>query len=272
VPVRDLVERWPVAHASVAVVVDQGPVEVVGDPDRPFPLASVTKLLVAYATLVAIEERTLDLDEPCGPPGSTVRHLLAHASGLGPAEPRPIAPPGRTRIYSNAGFEVLGAHLAARADMPVATYLAEGVLAPLGMVATRLDGSPAHGALSTARDLATFARELFSPRLVSPSMRAQAVTVQFPGLSGVLPGFGRQPANDWGLGFELRSTKHPHWTGTANSTATFGHFGRSGTFLWVDPVAAVACVCLTDEEFGPWAVDAWPRLSDAVLASYGSGR
>ncbi len=90
--------------------------------------------------------------------------------------------------------------------------------------------------------------------------------MQFPGLEGVLPGFGRQEPNDWGLGFELRDGKAPHWTGARNSPRTFGHFGRSGTFLWVDPDAGIALACLTDRPFGDWAVTAWPRLADAVLA------
>jgi CubicO group peptidase (beta-lactamase class C family) len=90
--------------------------------------------------------------------------------------------------------------------------------------------------------------------------------VQFPGLVGVLPGFGRQEPNDWGLGFELRDAKSPHWTGARNSARTFGHFGRSGTFLWVDPEARLALGVLTDLDFGDWAAEAWPRLSDAVLA------
>ena len=75
--------------------------------------------------------------------------------------------------------------------------------------------------------------------------------------------------NDWGLGFELRDGKSPHWTGSRNSAQTFGHFGRAGTFLWVDPVAGVALGCLTTLEFGDWAKEAWPRLSDAVLAEAG---
>ena len=90
--------------------------------------------------------------------------------------------------------------------------------------------------------------------------------MQFPGLVGVLPGFGRQEPNDWGLGLELRDAKSPHWTGAHNSPRTFGHFGRSGTFLWVDPDADLALACLTDLAFGDWAAEAWPRLSDAVLA------
>ncbi len=93
----------------------------------------------------------------------------------------------------------------------------------------------------------------------------------FPGLAGVLPGFGRQDPNDWGLGFELRDRKRPHWTGASNSERTFGHFGASGTFLWVDPVAGVACGCLTEREFGDWAKEAWPRLADAVLAEAAGG-
>src|SRR5436190_1460523 len=93
-----------------------------GDLERVFPWASVTKLASAVAVLVAAEEGIVDLDEPAGPPGSTVRHLLAHASGL-PFDPGPpIARPGTRRIYSNYGFEVLAAHVGERAEMPFAAY------------------------------------------------------------------------------------------------------------------------------------------------------
>ena len=91
--------------------------------------------------------------------------------------------------------------------------------------------------------------------------------MQYPGLRGVLPGFGSQNPNDWGLGFEIRGAKHPHWTGSANSPATFGHFGQSGTMLWIDPAAGIALVALADRDFGPWAAAAWPALADAVLAA-----
>src|SRR5436189_7271 len=110
------------------------------------------------------------------------------------------------------------------------------------------------------------AARLHGPARIAGGTLAEAATVQFPGLDGVLPGFGRQTPNDWGLGLELRDGKAPHWTGTRNSPRTFGHFGRSGTFLWVDPDAGVALACLTDLAFGDWARDAWPRLSDAVLS------
>ncbi len=238
--------------------------EMRGPREHVFRWASVTKLVTALAALVAAEEGVIDLDEPAGPEGSTVRHLLAHASGL-PFEPgAPTGRPGQRRIYSNVGFETLAEHVAERAEMPFVEYLAAGVLRPLGMSA-ELRGSPAselHGSLD---DLLLFARELQRPALVAPETLAEATTVQFPGLAGVLPDFGRFDPLDWGLGFELRDAKEPHWTGSRASPRTFGHFGGSGTFLWVDPDADVSLGVLTDLDFGDWAKEAWPKLSDAVL-------
>src|SRR5512144_1127541 len=106
------IDEWPVDHAAVVVVGPDGPVARHGDTERTFRLASVTKLFVAYAALIAAQEGVLDLDAPAGPPGSTVRHLLAHASGLGFDDSVPASPVGRRRAYSNPGFERLGEVLA----------------------------------------------------------------------------------------------------------------------------------------------------------------
>lgn len=259
---------WPVDHAAAAVVgVDGTVLAVAGEQDRVFRLASVTKLLAAYAVLVAVEEGAVEWDTPAGPDGATVRHLAAHTSGLSFTDAVVQAQPGVKRIYSNAGFEVLGETVAAATGMPFAQYLHEAVLAPLGMTATRLDGSPAADAVSSAADLARFAAELQAPTLVHPATLDEAVSIAFPGVDGVLPGYGRQRPNDWGLGFEIRDGKAPHWTGASSSPRTFGHFGQSGTFLWVDPDAAVACVALTDRDFGPWAVQAWPGYTDGILTA-----
>jgi CubicO group peptidase (beta-lactamase class C family) len=259
------IDSWGAEHAAVAAVTPEGSATY-GATGRPFAWASVTKVATALVGLVAAEEGTLDLDEEAGPPGSTVRHLLAHASGL-PLDPGPpIARPGERRIYSNAGFEALAAKIAPAAEMPFGKYFAEVV--PSGELA----GSPAHGARGSIEDLAVLAAELLRPRTIAPETLEEATTVQFPGLVGVLPGFGRMDPNDWGLGFELRNGKSPHWTGMRNSPRTFGHFGRSGTFLWVDPEAGTALACLTDREFGDWAKEAWPRLSDAVLEEAATSR
>jgi CubicO group peptidase (beta-lactamase class C family) len=254
------IDGWPCEHAAAGVT---GAVEAVhGEATRRFPWASVTKLATAVAMLVAAEEGLVELDEAAGPPGSTFRHLLAHASGLPFERGAPIGRPGQRRVYSNYGFEVAAALIEERAEMPFEEYFG-AVWGSTGIV---LEGSAGSGATGTIGDLLELGRELRDPHRIAPETLAEATEVQFPGLGGVLPGFGRQDPNDWGLGLELRDGKAPHWTGARNSPRTFGHFGRSGTFLWVDPDAGLALACLTDLDFGDWAVDAWPRLSDAVLS------
>lgn len=267
----DAVLGWGFPAAAAWCALDPagspGRRDLVGPADLVFPWASVTKVLTAVAVWVAVEEGTLRWDDPAGPPGSTLRHLLAHASGLAPDGDTVLGPPATRRIYSNRGIELAADHLAAAAGMAFAAYLREAVLDPLGMASTTLEGSPAHGAHGPLTDLVALAGELLRPRLVHPSTLAEATSVAFPGLSGVLPGFGSQRANDWGLGVEIRDRKQPHWTGSRNSPRTFGHFGRSGSLLWVDPDAGRALVSLSGRPFGPWAAQAWPQLSDAVLAA-----
>lgn len=263
----DLLDGWEAPDAAAGVVGSERRVLAVrGDTTRPGPWASVTKLATALATMVAVERGFVDLDEPAGPPGATVRHLLAHASGLSFDEQRTLAAPGRVRIYSSAGFETLAAVVAERVGMPFDRHLTETVLDPLGMVRTRLDGSPASGVVGPLDDLMRLAAELLAPTVVRPETLELAATVAFPGLAGVLPGFGRHDPMDWGLGFELRDDKSPHWTGDRNSPATFGHFGRSGSFLWVDPHIGCACVALSGRDFGPWALRAWPELADSIVS------
>jgi CubicO group peptidase (beta-lactamase class C family) len=238
-----------------------------GSIDIRYKLASVTKPLFSYALLIAAEEGTLPLDQPLGPPGATVAHVMAHASGLGPEHKDPCAAPGTRRIYSNYGFDVLGTALAEAAQMPAAEYLREAVCEPLGMRATWLEGSPAHGAVSTVADLIRFCNELLDPTLLDPTTLTYATQPFLPGLAGVLPGFGRQDPNPWGLGFELRGDKQPHWTGRSATPTTFGHFGGAGTFFWIEPETQRYAICLTDTPFGPWAVERWPEFSEAILSS-----
>ncbi|PSL02772.1 CubicO group peptidase (beta-lactamase class C family) [Haloactinopolyspora alba] len=261
------IDSWPVDNAATAVVSRDGTVlGHHGDADRVYPLASVTKLLTAYATLLAVEEGAIGLDDAAGPEGATVRHLLAHTGGLAFDQHKVVAPPGERRLYSSTGFEQLADAVAKRSGIPFAEYVQDGLLTPLRMTATTFQGSPGAGASSSLHDLIAFAAELQAPRLLHHETLDLATSVAFPGLSGVLPGYGHQKPNDWGLGFEIRDAKSPHWTGTTNSAGTFGHFGQSGTFLWVDPELGAACVALTDRDFGPWAAEAWTPFNDAVVA------
>src|SRR2546430_9428592 len=129
------IDEWPASAAAAGVVRDADVVAVRGPRDRVFRWASVTKLVTALAALVAAEEGVIDLDEPAGPQGSTVRHLLSHASGLPFESGGPTSRPGQRRVYSNVGFETLAEHIAERAEMSFAAYLGAGVLVPLGMSA-----------------------------------------------------------------------------------------------------------------------------------------
>ena len=248
-----------------------------GDVTRVVRLASITKPLVAYAVLVAVEEGTLELDRPIptiggatAPLGLTLRHLLAHAAGYGFDTAKPIAPPGLRRMYSNTGFELIGTLLEEASDISTADYLNAAVFAPLGMANSALRGSPAKDVFSNVHDLVRFASELLAPTLIAADTFADFTSVQWPDMAGVVPGLGSFRPCPWGLGIEVRGHKSPHWTAPSNSPSTFGHFGGSGTFLWVDPLAAsepLALMCLTDREFDTWALSAWPQLSEAVLHS-----
>jgi CubicO group peptidase (beta-lactamase class C family) len=259
------VDTWGAEHAAAAVLGPTGVLTSRGDPRHLFRWASVTKPVTALVVLIGAERGLLDLDEPSGPPGATVRHLLAHASGLAFEGDMTLAAPGTRRIYSNTGFDTLGALVAERAGEPFADVIRTWVLEPLGMDATALVERPSAGLHGPLPDLVAFAGECLHPTLVSAQTYAVATTVSFPGLVGVVPGVGRFDPCDWGLGFELHDGKVPHWMAPGSSPATFGHFGGAGTFLWVDPVAGVATVVLTDREFGQWALEAWPPFSESLL-------
>lgn len=257
------IDGWPVAFAAAGVLDLGGIVATRGDATRVVRLTSVSKPVAALAVLVAAENGVVDLDEPAGPLGSTVRHLLAHTSGLPFEGTTPIAPPGRRRIYSNVAFRVLGDHLAMRAEVPFPDYVQAAVSIPLG-IGLDPHGDPGSGMHASLDDVLAIGRELLRPTLVALETLDEMTSVQFPGLVGVLPDHGRFDPLDWGLGVQL-NTSTPTWMGSRVSRRAFGHFGGSGTFLWVDPDRGVVCAALTTREFGDWAKAAWPVLSDAVL-------
>jgi CubicO group peptidase (beta-lactamase class C family) len=268
------VDEWPVTTAAAAVIGPQGVLASVGDLERTFTLASVTKPLAALAMLVAVEEEALDLNHPAAEdvvPGATLRHLLSHASGLAPERMMRSFAPGVRRVYSNVGIDRAGELVAEATGISFTNYFTEALVEPLALGNTSVPGLPSRDGISSVADIARVVTELLSPSgLLSPTTLADIATVQYPGLRGVLPGFGHQDANDWGLGFEIRGHKSPHWTGATNSPRTYGHFGLRGTMFWIDPEVNLGVVALADRDFGPWAIEAWPAFSDAVLTAYRS--
>ncbi len=261
----ELIDGWSPDVVAIGVIDREGRVASRGPVGEVLPWASVTKPLSALTVLTLVGSGDVDLDEPAGPEGSTVRHLLAHAAGYPFDGVTPMQPVGARRVYSNTGFEVLAGFVEERTGSRFSDIVAERVTAPLGMSTTVLEGSAGKAARGSLRDLLTLGHELLTPTLIDADLHLAARTVQFPGLAGVLPGYGRQDPNDWGLGWEIRGSKSPHWTSPRNTPETYGHFGQSGSFVWVDPQVGVAVASLASEPFGKWAIEAWPEVSSAVL-------
>ncbi len=276
----DLCADWPVDNVSAAVV-PHGPgtstvASTYGDTNRVFRLASLAKPMTSWAVLVAVEEGIVDLDAElpesfASQRNCTLRHLLSHAGGYPFNGTTPIAVPERTRTYSNGGIELAAALVELGSEITFAEYLRLAVFEPLGMQDSELRGSPAHRVWSTADDVVRFLSEVRNPSLVSAATAAEAVRVQYPTLAGMVPGVGRYAQCPWGLGFEIRGDKSPHWTGARNSPGTYGHFGGAGTLMWTDPRADVSLVALTDRPFDEWNTEAlrhWPQLSDSVIEEF----
>ena len=246
----DALQQWP-AHNVAAGVVNGANTSTTGDVHRVFELASVTKPIVAYGVLVAVEEGVFDLDTPLGPAGSTVR-----------------------QIYSSAGFEILADAIGEESGIDFPDYLREAVFDPLRMRDTNLYGSAGHGATSTVHDLLLFVAEVLQPTLLDAQTVADAASVQFPELSGIVPGYGMFKPCPWGLGFEVKGSKgasREHWTGTLLPPDTIGHFGQSGTFLWVHRPSMRAMAVLTDYAFGTWAKPLWSETNDAIWRHMNEG-
>lgn len=255
--------------ALVGVTDPDGTLAVQGDPHTVMPLASVTKPLTAWGTLIAVERGLVALDDPAGPEGSTVLNLLDHTSGLPFEGTQPRQPLARHRIYSNTGIDVLGAHVAAAVGMDFAEWMQQEVITPLGMTDTDITGRPSAGARSSIHDLLLFAREVLWPQLLSPELGARALTVSHAGLRGVVPAYGSFDDNQWGLGFEVKGQKQ-HWMGPALPPETAGHFGGAGSFLFIDRSRDLAAAFLSGVTFGEDHRRLWPVLTDEIVTRFGS--
>ena len=280
---------WPVGTVAAAVLRSGdsgvGTVATTGDRHHVFDLASVSKLVSAYAVLVAVSEGCFSLEDTVadvavttghdvdGPQDATVRELLSHASGVG-FRGRDREKDAQTRrIYSSAGFESLADLVTAsvaEVGMDFTSYVRDAVCEPLGIAEAELvvEGSAGHGYRGSVDALSRLAAEFLSPTLVPESLWEEALTCQFPELDGVVPGYGRQRPCPWGLGFELHGQKSPHWLPLQMPEDTAGHFGQSGTFLWFHRASGTAAVVLTDRAFGDWAKQRWDgfnaRLWDSL--------
>ncbi|MFQ3632006.1 serine hydrolase domain-containing protein [Roseiflexus sp.] len=219
----------------------------------------------------------------------------------------PIAPPGSKVEYSNVGYGLLGLIIEEVSRTPFATFMREHVIAPAGLhdtwlappddlfprivhvegtldpgssterfnsVYARRQTHPAGSVLSTARDVARFFQIFLDNGMcdgravLAPATARLMITNQTAGLRGGIEGFMTWNECAWGLGFDLRGNKHPHFSGEYTSPSTFGHTGVSGVFAWADPALDLVCVMLANRTlFSLWHASCWSRFSTAVTAS-----
>ena len=259
--------------AHTALVGVTGPEQTIaaqGDPHAALALASVSKPLTAWGALIAVERGLIDLDEPAGPEGSTVLNLLDHTSGLPFEGDQSQAAPGTRRIYSNAGFDALGAHIAEAVGTPFSDWMSREVTTPLGMTEIEVTGRPSAGYQASIADLLLFGREVLRPTLIPAALRDLALRVSRPGLRGVVPGYGSFDDNQWGLGFELKGVKSPHWLSDSFAPETAGHFGGQGSFFFVDRSRDLAAAFLSGVAFSDEHKRIWPPLTEEIVSRYGA--
>lgn len=266
----DLLEDFGFEAAAI-VLGPEGVREQRGDLEMPRPWRSVTKTVTGLACTLALQEGRVDLEDEAGPPGSTLRHLLAHASGYFYESDATLQAPGLRRHYSNYGIDEAARHVERALGRDFEGWVQDRVADPLGMDRLDWTGSPSVGAVGPLTDLALLAGEVLHPTLLEEHWHREMTTPQLPELVGIMPGFGKQSPNPFGLGFEVRGTKSPHWTGHRNSERTVGHFGMRGTAYWVDPVARLALVVGTSHDFCDAHREVMPRLGDAVLEAHSRG-
>ena len=276
--------------------------------DTLFALASLTKPFVGAACMVAVEEGLLDLDAEVRDGFALRHLLSHCAglpeAGLRWEEP-PGYPPGTQRWYSNAGYVQAAKLIEGASGMSIADYLREAVFGPLGMDASlglaradaprtarvwqpgrygegelfnserfRADAPPQSGAFASARAYGAFVSCLLARgeaggrALLAPETADEMLAPQFGPLPGGVGGVGEWPDLCWGLGFDVRGHREPHWAGPSLGARTASHFGASGTLAWLDPESGLGLVALANRgSYSGWWREPWAALGAAVTAA-----
>lgn len=242
----------------------------------PIHVRSLTKVFTATALGLLAADGRLGLDDPLSKhlpewrgglkEKVTLRHLLAHASGLDPVPGDPYVPknpdvlktvaafevtsaPGTGAVYDNAGYLLAGAAAARAAGKPLDEYLAERLFAPLGLPegswswwkdAAGLRFGHA-GLVLTADGLLAFGRLWLdggwrgTERVLPEAFVAEATR----GQNAADPTFGL----GWlMLGRDVRGA--PPWDG-------YWMNGHDGQVLYVHPPSGLVCVQLVERSLPP---------------------
>jgi len=195
------------------------------------------------------------------------------------------AAPGAKSIYSDVGFVLLEEVVRRVTSEELPVFARRTIFAPLGMIDTdyvppeprrrraawtelvdgtwragvvhdprafRLGGVAGHaGLFSTADDLARYARTL----LAGGQVDGRRVLTERSVAAMIAP--EDVPGGVRALGWQVEST----WKGAGLSPRAVGHFGFTGTALWVDPDKDLFTVVLTNRVHPDGTGDAKPLVS-----------
>lgn len=262
---------------SIAYIGPDDSLKVLNGNKKRYRLASITKLLTTYVVADAviagfINFEDIVLSEKLKSQDVTFRDLLSHSSGI---RPEPLEPYERhqKRIYTNEAFDLAGDSLIKKLGKDfigtsIGDLFEDGLGSFLGS-SFQFAGSCSASASGTLDDLILLMGELRRPTYLDVVTQKNLTTPYLPELEGILPGWGNYRQNTFGIGFEVKGNKQPHWTGSISSTKTFGHFGQSGAFIFHDPVHNVSACCLTNQDFSVWAKEEFPKLSNAIYKNCG---
>lgn len=293
-------------------------------PDTRFNVGSINKLFTSIAVAQLAARGKLAISDPISrhlpdypkPVADqvTIEHLLTHASGMGDVfnprfearkerlraprdyfplfENEPLAfAPGRGRLYSNAGFIVLGAIVETASGEEYATYVRENVFAPAGMTRTdfsqkdedALDravgytrwssrsrgrsrarvenvfylparGSSAGGAYSTVGDLLAFTNALLASKLLDPAATRRLFEGGLPSGEAVLGEAAAPGGQGWRSG----------------RLAVAG--GAPGINAVLDIDAATGTTVIALSNFDPPAAESIAKLIRARIVGEGEGK
>ena len=128
---------------------------------------------------------------------------------------------------------------------------------------------PAFSAVSSLRDMVTFLRHFApgGPRTLSEATVRAMTSIQTAGAPGehpLLDGFPPEARIPWGFGFALQTADAPAVFSELASFATFGHPGASGCQIFVDPVADLTVVLLTNTHILTGR-DTWLRRQQEIV-------
>lgn len=131
-------------------------------------------------------------------------------------------------------------------------------------------GAPWGGLLATPADLANFAHVMLSggrdrgTQFFSQAVVQAATANQLAGMREVPEPDRRCRA--WGFGWRLNWPAHGAYFGDLLSSSAYGHWGATGTLLWIDPQKKAFAVILTTQPQDP-AGTYLARLSNMIAAA-----